>query len=150
MGRDIRLPDVLHVPYASPARGLFDRDTDVSDEEPSDDADRFEPVAGTAPAEGSEDDGEADANDEPRLAPVRLRDDDFSGTLKRAVDQEAGVVLYAYENGNGGGLAAVPLAETELPTGSDRRPRRAYRVPFTGAGTASRTPGTPGSRCRVR
>lgn len=104
--------------------GLFDRDTDMSDDEPSDaDADdpTFDPVEGTAPsgdggdaggggAEG--DDGESSAFD--RLEAVRLRDDDFNGTLKRAVDREAGVVLYAYGNGNAGGLAAVPLAQTEF------------------------------------
>jgi hypothetical protein len=48
------------------------------------------------------------------LVRVRLRDDDFDGTLKRAVDEEAGVVLYAYGNGNAGGLAAIPIDQTRL------------------------------------
>jgi hypothetical protein len=39
---------------------------------------------------------------------------DFSGTLKRAIDREAGVVVYAYKNGNAGGLSTVPLSETEV------------------------------------
>ena len=37
-----------------------------------------------------------------------------NGTLKRAVDREAGVVVYAYKNGNAGGLSTVPLSETEF------------------------------------
>ncbi|ESP87744.1 hypothetical protein [Candidatus Halobonum tyrrellensis] len=102
--------------------GLFDRDTDMSDDEPSDadpDDPAFEPVEGTAPS-GEErdgdggDGGEANGFDPDRLAAVRLRDDDFNGTLKRAVDWEAGVVLYAYGNGNAGGLAAVPIGQTDF------------------------------------
>ena len=96
--------------------GLFDRDTDTSDDEPSDsDQPSFEPVEGTAPGgnDGGDGEGENEANDEPTpfdgLGAVRLRDDDFSGTLKRAVDREAGVVLSAYDSGHSGGLAAVPI-----------------------------------------
>lgn len=37
-----------------------------------------------------------------------------NGTLKRAVDREAGVVVYAYKNGNAGGLSTVPLSATEF------------------------------------
>jgi len=39
---------------------------------------------------------------------------DPNGTLKRAVDEEAGVVVYAYKNGNAGGLSTVPLSDTDL------------------------------------
>jgi hypothetical protein len=39
---------------------------------------------------------------------------DPNGTLKRAIDREAGVVVYAYKNGNAGGLSTVPLSETDL------------------------------------
>lgn len=90
--------------------GLFDRNTDMSDDP------EFEPVEGTAPGDGNEDDDGTDESRSPasKLVPVRFRDDDFNGTLKRAVDEEAGVVLYAYGNGNAGGLAAVPLADTDL------------------------------------
>lgn len=95
--------------------GLFDRNTDMSADEPSaDDGPRFEPVEGTAPGDGDGDSGSADSSPASKLVPVRFRDDDFNGTLKRAVDEEAGVVLYAYGNGNAGGLAAVPLADTDL------------------------------------
>ena len=93
--------------------GLFDRDTDMSDGE--DDDPRFEPVEGT---EGDGRDGggggESDRDPLSKLARARFRDDDFSGTLKRAVDVEAGVVLYAYSNGNAGGLTAVPIDQTRL------------------------------------
>ncbi|WP_313692575.1 hypothetical protein [Halorarum halobium] len=99
--------------------GLFDRNTDMSDGEPSetDDEPAFEPVAGTGPDEDSSaDDSEASTPWPPdaRLVPAEFRDDDFSGTLKRAVDEEAGVVLYAYANGNAGGLTAVPIDRTRL------------------------------------
>jgi len=30
----------------------------------------------------------------------------------RAIDEEAGVVIYAYTTGNGGGIATVPISET--------------------------------------
>ncbi|WP_277554816.1 hypothetical protein [Halobaculum limi] len=93
--------------------GLFDRDTDMSDGD--DDGPQFEPVPGT------EGDGTGDGADDvdrddvlSKLVGANLRDDDFSGTLKRAVDVEAGVVLYAYANGNAGGLAAVPIDDTRL------------------------------------
>ncbi|MBP1988312.1 hypothetical protein [Halolamina salifodinae] len=39
---------------------------------------------------------------------------DPNGMLKRAIDREAGVVIYAYKNGNAGGLSTVPLSETDL------------------------------------
>jgi hypothetical protein len=45
--------------------------------------------------------------------------DDPSGTLKRAVDPEAGVVIYADKNGNAGGLSAVPLTDTDLTGDSE-------------------------------
>ncbi|QCJ46755.1 MULTISPECIES: hypothetical protein [Haloprofundus] len=47
------------------------------------------------------------------------RDDQFNGTLKRVVDEDAGVVIYAYTNGNAGGVTAVPLSQTELDIGGD-------------------------------
>ena len=40
--------------------------------------------------------------------------DKFSGTLKRTVDVETDVVVYAYGNGNTGGLTAVPIDRTRL------------------------------------
>ena len=43
---------------------------------------------------------------------------DPNGTLKRAIDREAGVVIYAYKNGNAGGLSTVPLTETDLVDGN--------------------------------
>lgn len=97
--------------------GLFDRDTDMSDGEPSTDDPQFEPVEGTGPGDENEDDDSGTAGSPSRaskLVPVRFRDDDFNGTLERAVDGEAGVVPDAYGNGNAGGLAAVPLADTGL------------------------------------
>lgn len=64
-------------------------------------------------------DADAEAGDDEGSDPVRLhhatiQDDDPHGTLKRTIDHEAGVVIYAYKNQNAGGLAAVPLSETEL------------------------------------
>ncbi|MXR40159.1 hypothetical protein GRX01_02135 [Halobaculum sp. WSA2] len=104
--------------------GLFDRDTDMSDDEIDGDADAadgptFEPVPGTADHDGESDGESGERDDDPlsRLVGVRFRDDDFNGTLKRAVDVEAGVVLYAYGNGNAGGLAAVPIDQTRLLDG---------------------------------
>ena len=101
--------------------GLFDRDTDMSDDEPSDaDGDRpaFSPAEGTPPDDAGDsnpdDGGSGESDPFDRLEAVRLRDDDFNGTLKRAVDWEAGVVLYAYGNGNAGGLAAVPIQDTRF------------------------------------
>ncbi|QZP36311.1 hypothetical protein [Halobaculum magnesiiphilum] len=107
--------------------GLFDRDTDMSesdDDEGADAADgadgpTFEPIAGTADADGDGADGEGDADEGDvlsKLVGANFRDDDFNGTLKRAVDVEAGVVLYAYSNNttNTGGLAAVPIDQTRL------------------------------------
>lgn len=94
--------------------GLFDRDTDMSDSE-DDDGPQFEPVPGTE-VDGSGDGADDVDRDDvlSKLVGVNLRDDDFSGTLKRAVDVEAGVVLYAYANGNAGGLAAVPIDDTRI------------------------------------
>ncbi|KPN29762.1 hypothetical protein SY89_00479 [Halolamina pelagica] len=60
-----------------------------------------------------------DRDDTDRLADLdsaTIADDDPHGTLKRAVDPEAGVVVYAYKNGNAGGLSTVPLSETDLTT----------------------------------
>jgi hypothetical protein len=93
--------------------GLFDRDTDMSDDEGADDGPAFEPVPGT---EGDASEGSDAGADGPpsTLVGADLRDDDFSGTLKRAVDAEAGVVLYAYNYGNAGGLTAVPIDRTRL------------------------------------
>ncbi|MFC7070409.1 hypothetical protein [Halobaculum lipolyticum] len=90
--------------------GLFDRDTDMSDGE-DDDGPRFEPIEGTEGDAGGDGDGGDPLS---KLVRARFRDDDFSGTLKRAVDVEAGVVLYAYSNGNAGGLTAVPIDQTRL------------------------------------
>ncbi|GAA0205876.1 hypothetical protein [Halobaculum roseum] len=106
--------------------GLFDRDTDMSesDDEGDDAADgadadgpTFEPIAGTADGDGADGEDDADEGDVlSKLVGANFRDDDFNGTLKRAVDVEAGVVLYAYSNNttNTGGLAAVPIDETRL------------------------------------
>ncbi|WP_089865638.1 hypothetical protein [Halogranum rubrum] len=44
---------------------------------------------------------------EAALVAARLRDDQPNGTIKRVVDEEAGVVLYCYKNGNAGGMTAV-------------------------------------------
>lgn len=90
----------------------FGRDsTDESDESNTwgvEDADR-------------QDDGSGATRDEDplSLADVSVVDDDPHGTLKRAVDREAGVVVYAYKNGNAGGVTAVPISETELSLGED-------------------------------
>jgi len=103
--------------------GLFDRDTDMSDDDIDADADAadgptFEPVPGTAERDGENDGEGGGSGDDPlsKLVGARFRDDDFNGTLKRAVDVEAGVVLYAYSNNgtNAGGLAAVPIDQTRL------------------------------------
>ncbi|MFC6786634.1 hypothetical protein ACFQFH_12295 [Halobaculum halobium] len=102
--------------------GLFDRDTDMSDDDVDADADAegpsFEPIAGTADSDAGRDGGEADGNEDvlSKLVGAQFRDDDFNGTLKRAVDVEAGVVLYAYSNNgtNAGGLAAIPIDQTRL------------------------------------
>ncbi|MFC7097048.1 hypothetical protein [Halobaculum marinum] len=93
--------------------GLFDRDTDMSDGE-DDDGPRFEPILGTEDDAGGDDGRDGDPSPLSKLVRARFRDDDFSGTLKRAVDVEAGVVLYAYSNGNAGGLTAVPIEQTRL------------------------------------
>ncbi|WP_348607118.1 hypothetical protein [Halobaculum rarum] len=107
--------------------GLFDRDTDMSDDDSDADADAadaaeaptFEPVPGTAEGDDAsegEEDGNGDEDPLSKLVGAHFRDDDFSGTLKRAVDVEAGVVLYAYSNNstNAGGLTAVPIDQTRL------------------------------------
>lgn len=44
---------------------------------------------------------------------------DPNGTLKRAVDPEAGMVIQADKNGNAGGLSAVPLTDTDLTGDSE-------------------------------
>ena len=101
--------------------GLFDRDTDMSDDDTdaaAADGPTFEPVPGTA---DRDEEGDASGDEDPlsKLVGARFRDDDFNGTLKRAVDVEAGVVLYAYSNNgtNAGGLAAVPIDQTRLLDG---------------------------------
>jgi len=106
--------------------GLFDRDTDMSDDDidsdsdaATDDGPAFEPVPGTAERDDASAGEESEnGDDDPlsKLVGARFRDDDFSGTLKRAVDVEAGVVLYAYSNNgtNAGGLTAVPIDQTRL------------------------------------
>ncbi|UIO99723.1 hypothetical protein Hbl1158_14545 [Halobaculum sp. CBA1158] len=106
--------------------GLFDRDTDMSDDADDDgddgDGPQFEPIAGTADRDdavsGDGDDAGGDEDPLSKLVGARFRDDDFSGTLKRAVDVEAGVVLYAYSNGNAGGVTAVPIDQTRLLDGA--------------------------------
>ncbi|NHX37030.1 MULTISPECIES: hypothetical protein [Halolamina] len=60
--------------------------------------------------------GPGDADPLADLETATVAADDPNGTLKRAVDPEAGVVIYAYKNGNAGGLSTVPLAETDLAT----------------------------------
>lgn len=57
---------------------------------------------------GTSEDSLADLNT------ATIADDDPNGTLKRAIDRDAGVVIYAYKNGNAGGLSAVPVSETDL------------------------------------
>lgn len=68
--------------------------------------------------EAATSDGTADDNSEPsplaELDTATLSRGNPNGTLKRAVDREAGVVVYAYKNGNAGGLSTVPLSETDL------------------------------------
>ena len=84
------------------------RDADSTDEwdaEPSESAESTHPD----PAVGN--DGAAE---HPDLDSVTLHEGGPSGTLKRAVDPEAGVVVYAYKNGRAGGLSTVPLSETDL------------------------------------
>ncbi|EJN57869.1 hypothetical protein [Halogranum rubrum] len=63
---------------------------------------------------GGRRDDEANEHPEPTLVAARLRDDQPNGTIKRVVDEEAGVVLYCYKNANAGGMTAVPLSETDL------------------------------------
>ncbi len=60
---------------------------------------------------------DAERNGLTGLDTATLSRGDPNGTLKRAVDREAGVVVYAYKNGNAGGLSTVPLSETDLVDG---------------------------------
>jgi hypothetical protein len=57
-----------------------------------------------------------DGRDRGRIsfAEAHVVDDDPHGTIKRAIDVEAGVVIYAYKNGNAGGVTAVPISETNI------------------------------------
>lgn len=71
--------------------GLFDTDDGNDDEADAPDADA---TAGFEPAD--------------RITPHP------PGESRRVVDSEAGVVIYATNGANGYGLAAVPLAETDL------------------------------------
>ena len=71
-------------------------------------------------ADGTENDSGGDDNEEPVTALETATDDDPSGTLKRAVDSEAGVVIYLSKNGSGCGLSTVPLSETDLAPAGDQ------------------------------
>lgn len=93
---------------------LFD---DEDDEQPADDT---ESESGSWGVDESADQSAdsvgdaAEANALSELDTASLTRGDPNGTLKRAVDREAGVVIYAYKNGNAGGLSTVPLSETDL------------------------------------
>ncbi|WP_224333450.1 hypothetical protein [Haloprofundus halobius] len=94
--------------------GLFDSPHDADE----DVSDRFRPVESSQPGDDDGDDADSDRSRPQRqFVPVSPRDANFSGTLKRAVDEEAGVVIYAYKSGNGAGLSAVPLSQTTLDIG---------------------------------
>ncbi|KTG11646.1 hypothetical protein AUR64_00180 [Haloprofundus marisrubri] len=66
-----------------------------------------------------EEENETDERQPQWWVSARPRDDQFNGTLKRVVDEDAGVVIYAYTNGNAGGVTSVPLSQTELDVGSN-------------------------------
>lgn len=55
-----------------------------------------------------------DDAEEPLLTLAHVRDEQPHGTIKRVVDHEAGVMLYCYKHGQAGGIAAVPLEETDF------------------------------------
>ena len=67
-------------------------------------------------AENPPDDAPEDeqADEGPSLAVASIHDEHVQGTIKRVVDHEAGVMLYCYHNGQAGGMAAVPLSETDF------------------------------------
>lgn len=82
------------------------------DEHGSDYDDSFE-VANEPPPD-TESDATNPADDGPDLALAQIHDEHVHGTIKRVVDHEAGVMLYCYNNGNAGGMAAIPISETDF------------------------------------
>lgn len=92
--------------------GLFDGDEQRrEDDTESDEWEVEEPSESPHPDPATRDD---DGDPLADLDTVTLHEGSPNGAIKRAVDTEAGVVLYAYKNGRAGGLSAVPLAETDL------------------------------------
>ena len=83
--------------------GLFDSDEPGSEYDP----DEFEVTDESPVADDPEPGG-------PDLALAHIRDDNLHGTLKRVIDHKAGVIIYAYDNGQSGGLTAVPISQTDL------------------------------------
>ncbi|MFD1586355.1 hypothetical protein ACFR9U_05140 [Halorientalis brevis] len=65
------------------------------------------------PPDGASDDAE-EADKGPALTLAHIHDEHVRGTIKRVVDHEAGVMLYCYNHGSAGGIAAVPLSETDF------------------------------------
>lgn len=97
--------------------GLFDQEADYGAS--NDDADQSNDSDGWGVDDSADDStGESGGQRVPErtvsLAEAHVVDDDPNGTLKRAVDREAGVVIYAYKNSNAGGVTAIPLSETDL------------------------------------
>lgn len=86
-------------------RGENDAESDEWDVEESNESSHPDPAVG---------DDDADGDPLADLDTVTLHEGAPSGTIKRAVDAEAGVVIYAYKNGRAGGLSTVPLSETDL------------------------------------
>lgn len=94
---------------------LFD-DEDESDDTTESDAWGVDDERESAPRAADDADGQAESDPLAAFDTATIADDDPHGTLKRAVDPEAGVVIYAYKNGNAGGLSTVPLSQTDLTT----------------------------------
>ena len=96
---------------------LFDGENEQSDDDTTEsdgwDVDEDRGSSSRA-ADGADSRAEQDSSSELETATVAA--DDPNGTLKRAVDPEAGVVIYAYKNGRAGGLSTVPLSQTDLTT----------------------------------
>lgn len=97
--------------------GLFDGSAPSDGDERDDTADGWA-VDESRDGESSAD-GNADAPAGPTLVAADLFDDQPNGTIKRVVDREAGVVLYCYKNQRAGGMAAVPISETELESAAE-------------------------------
>jgi len=94
---------------------LFD-DENESDDTTESDAWGVDEERESPPRAADDADGQAEPDPLAAFDTATIAADDPHGTLKRAVDPEPGVVIYAYKNGNAAGLSTVPLSQTDLTT----------------------------------